>query len=145
MLNTEYDFVENILIGNHHITDSSQEPPSTHDNNEMPPISIAAEVIRSHLHKFNPYKETGPENLRPCVLRELANVLARPLAALFQSSHDHATVPEGWKIARVTILYKKREIYLPSTYCPINLTCATCKFMGHAHRDQPNYPVPRGN
>ena len=97
----------------------------------MPPISIAAEGVRSQLQKLNPYKATGPDNISPRVLKELADVLARPLAALFQSSLDQATVPEEWKKARVTPLYKKGDKYLPSNYRPISLTCVTCKVMEH--------------
>ena len=67
---------------------SSQESPTTSDNNDMPPISIAAEGVRSQLQKLNPYKATGPDNISPRVLKELADVLARPLAALFQTSLD---------------------------------------------------------
>ena len=121
-------------------TSSSQEPPSTFDNNDMPPISIAAEGVRSQLQKLNPYKATGPDNISPRVLKELADVLARPLAALFESSLNQATVPEEWKKARVTPLYKKGDKSLPSNQPHM------CYLQSHgAYRDQPDDPVPRGN
>ena len=41
------------------------------------------------------------------VLKELADVLSKPLAALFQKSLDKATVPD------LTPLYKKGDKYLP--------------------------------
>ena len=65
------------------------------------------------------------------MLKELSDVLSQPLAALFQKSLDHAIVPEDWKKARVTPLYKKGDKYLPSNYRPISLTCVTCKVMEH--------------
>ena len=109
----------------------SQEPPPTSNRSDMPTISIAAEGVRAQLQKLNPYKATGPDNISPRVLKELADVLSKPLATLFQKSLDQATVPEEWKKARVTPLYKKGDKYLPSNYRPISLTCVTCKVMEH--------------
>ena len=111
-------------------TPAEETMPFT-DESDMPPITVAAEGVRAQLQKLNPYKAMGPDNISPRVLKELSDVLSQPLAALFQKSLDHAIVPEDWKKARVTPLYKKGDKYLPSNYRPISLTCVTCKVMEH--------------
>ena len=103
----------------------TEEPLPYTDESDMPSITVAAEGVRAQLQRLNPYKAVGPDNISPRVLKELANVLSQPLAALFQKSLDNAIVPEDWKRARVTPLYKKGDKYLPSNYRPISLTCVT--------------------
>ena len=97
----------------------------------MNPIQIGIEGVQAQLQRLNPYKATGPDNISPRVLKEMADVLAAPLTALFQNSLDKSEVPDDWRKARVTPLYKKGDKYLPSNYRPISLTCVICKVMEH--------------
>ena len=87
-------------------------------------IQIGIEGVQGQLQRLNPYKATDPDNIS--VLKEMADVLAAPLTALFQNSLDKSEVPDDWRKARVTPLYKKGDKYLPSNYRPISLTCVIC-------------------
>ena len=57
------------------------------------------------------------------MLRELANVIARPL---FERSWRSGWVPEAWKKANVTPIFKKEDL---GNYCPVSLTSIPEKAM----------------
>ena len=107
--------------------DATQSQPIS----DMPDFTISTEGVHRQLRSLNPYKATGPDDISPRVLKELADVLSHPLTQLFQKSLDTSTVPDDWKKARVTPLYKKGDKYMPSNYRPISLTCVTCKILEH--------------
>ena len=94
----------------------------TNTSSEMNPIQIGIEGVQAQLQRLNPYKATGPDNISPRVLKEMADVLSAPLTALFQSStgEKHVSPPS-----------KKGDKSLPSNYRPIGLTCVICKVMEH--------------
>ena len=97
----------------------------------MTPIKVVEQGVLAQLLRLNPYKATGPDDLSPRVLKELAHSICAPLTVLYQKSLDTATVPSDWKKARVSPIYKKGDKYLPSNYRPISLTCIASKLLEH--------------
>jgi len=49
----------------------------------------------------------GPDGIHPRVLRELAEQLAKPLSIFYQQSWLTGEAPYDWRIASVTLIYKK--------------------------------------
>ncbi|KAK4810207.1 hypothetical protein QYF61_011801 [Mycteria americana] len=49
----------------------------------------------------------GPDGIHPRVLRELAEVLNKPLSIIYQQSWLSKEVPVDWRLANVTPNYKK--------------------------------------
>ena len=49
----------------------------------------------------------GPDGVHPRVLRELVEVVAEPLSIIFERSWTTGEVPEDWRIANVTPVFKK--------------------------------------
>lgn len=47
--------------------------------------------------------------MHPRVLRQLTDVIARPLLIIFKRSWQLAEVPEGWKGANVNPIFKKSK------------------------------------
>ena len=64
----------------------------------------------------------GLDGLHPRVLRELAGVIAEPLSAIYQSSWLPGEVPEDWRLADVTPIYRKGRKEDPGNYRPVSLT-----------------------
>jgi len=65
---------------------------------------------------LKPSKPPGPDGIHPKVLKELAAEVAAPLTAIFRSSLASGTVPQSWKTANITAIYKKRDKRDPSNY-----------------------------
>ena len=90
---------------------------------KMPDISIAAEGIDKLLKGLSPHKATIPDKFKPIVLQTLHKELAPILQLIFQRSIDTGKVPDIWKEANVSPIYKKGDKSDPSNYRPISLTC----------------------
>ena len=97
----------------------------------MPDISIAAEGIDKLLKGLSPHKAAGPDKFKPIVLQTLHKELAPILQLIFQRSIDTGKIPDIWKEANVSPIYKKGEKSDPSNYRPISLTCVLCKILEH--------------
>merc|ERR1739842_187527 len=77
----------------------------------------------------------GPDKLHPRVLRELVNVLARPLTLIFRKSMATGKIPSAWKVAEVKPIFKKGDKSDPGNYRPVSLTSIVCKVFESFLRD----------
>ena len=87
------------------------------------------DLVREHLAKINTHKSMGPDRMRPCVLRELAEVVAELLSIIFERSWQMGEVPKDWRIANVTPIFKKGKKEDPGSYRPVSLTSIPGKVM----------------
>ncbi|CAM4550084.1 unnamed protein product [Caretta caretta] len=71
----------------------------------------------------------GPDELHPRVLKELAAVIAEPLAIVFESSWRTGEVPDDWKKANVVPIFEKGKKEDPGNYRPVSLTSVPGKIM----------------
>jgi len=78
--------------------------------------------VRDHLSNLDNQKSMGPDGMHPRVLRELADVIAEPLFIIFERSWSTGEVPEGWRKAIVTAVFKKGKKEDPGNYRPVSLT-----------------------
>ena len=66
------------------------------------------EIIRI-IHKFPNNKAHGKDSINSKILKEISDVIADPLAYLFNLSFSTGIVPDLLKIAKVIPIYKKGE------------------------------------
>jgi len=71
----------------------------------------------------------GPDGKHPQVLRELADVVAEPLSIIFERSWRTGEVPEDWRKASVTPIFKKGKKEDPRNYRAVNLTSISGRMM----------------
>ncbi|KAF2354717.1 hypothetical protein FHG87_014528 [Trinorchestia longiramus] len=88
---------------------------------------FTVEEVEEQLSILNPYKSTGPKGLGPRLLKETAEVINEPLTNIFNRSLETGIVPDDWKRANATPIFKKGNKQIPDNYRPINLTSAICK------------------
>ena len=71
----------------------------------------------------------GSDGLHPRVLRELAGMIAELLLAIYQHSWLSGEVPEDWRLADVTPIYRKGRMENPGNYRPVSLISIPGKVM----------------
>ncbi|KAK4827418.1 hypothetical protein QYF61_017848 [Mycteria americana] len=81
------------------------------------------------LHHLDMYKSMGPDGIHPRILRELAEVLAKPLSILYEQSWLTGEVLVDWRLANVMPIYKKSRKEDPGKYRPVSLTSVPGKLM----------------
>ena len=94
-------------------------------------INITLNGVVKLLRDLNPTKSPGPDNLGPRVLKELADEVGPLLLLIYRKSLQTSEVPEDWRKANVTPVYKKDQRYQAENYRPISLTSVCCKVMEH--------------
>ncbi|KFQ27903.1 hypothetical protein N332_06187, partial [Mesitornis unicolor] len=90
---------------------------------------IHEEVVSNLLHHLDIHKSIGPDGIHPRVLRELAEVLTKPLSIIYQQSWLTGEVPVDWRLANVTLIYKRGQKEDPGNYRPVSLTLVPGKVM----------------
>uniref|UniRef100_K7F0D3 Reverse transcriptase domain-containing protein n=1 Tax=Pelodiscus sinensis TaxID=13735 RepID=K7F0D3_PELSI len=89
---------------------------------------VGKEQIRNYLEKLNVHKSMGPDLMHPRVLRELANVIAEPLAIIFEKLWRSGEIPDDWKKANGVPIFKKGKDN-PGNYRPVSLISVPGKIM----------------
>ncbi|KAK4820887.1 hypothetical protein QYF61_007934 [Mycteria americana] len=89
----------------------------------------AEEAVNDLLRHLDTHKSMGPDGIHPRVLRELAEELAKPLSISYQQSWLTGEVPDDWRLANVTPIYKKGQKEDPGNYRAVSLTLVLGKIM----------------
>ena len=77
------------------------------DGEQNKPFMIHDKIVLDLLRKLDAYKSMGPDGLHPRVLRELAEVVAKPLFTILQESWLIRNVLAVRRLANVTPIFKK--------------------------------------
>ncbi|MEM7290621.1 MAG: reverse transcriptase family protein, partial [Pseudomonadota bacterium] len=96
-----------------------------------PAIEIMPLGVLKLLKEINPHKASGPDQIPGKLLKELAEEIAPILTTVFRASLHQGQIPDQWKEANITPLFKKGDRSNPSNYRPISLTCLCSKIMEH--------------
>ncbi|KAK4816377.1 hypothetical protein QYF61_016281 [Mycteria americana] len=90
---------------------------------------IQGEMVSDLLHHLDTHKSMGPDEIHLRVLKELAEVLTKPLSIIYQQSWLTGEVPADWRLTNVTPIFKKGRKEDPGNYRPVSLTSVPGKLM----------------
>ena len=112
--------------------DPSNIPPlSDLPSSIMPEIVINRNRILKQLQDLKENKASGPDLIPPRVLKAAANPISFCLERIFQASLSTGIVPNDWRQANITPVFKKGERFKASNYRPVSLTCICSKLLEH--------------
>ena len=97
----------------------------------MGDITVDPKGVAKLLDGLNVHKAPGPDGLNARVLKECSNEISPILALIFNESLARGDVPDEWRQANVSPVFKKGEKYDAANYRPVSLTCICCKTLEH--------------
>ncbi|KAK4806341.1 hypothetical protein QYF61_017210 [Mycteria americana] len=124
------DFFASVFNSRANCSLGTQPPESeVRDGDQNGAPIIQGEMVSDLLHHLDTHKSMGPDEIHPRVLKELADVLTKPLSIIYQHSWLTGEVPVDWRLANVTSIYKKGRKEDPENYRPVSLTSVPGKLM----------------
>ena len=97
----------------------------------MRPINVAVEGVTSLLANLDPSKASRLDRIPARFLKDMANDPAPSLTLTYQASLQQGRIPDEWRKALITPIYKNEDRSCPANYRPISLTCIVCKTPEH--------------
>lgn len=104
-------------------------PDQVDNEHKLCDITITVDQVKTELTKLNPNKAPGPDGMATAVLGACAEQLAEPLMVIFNKTLDLGKLPQDWKKAVISPIFKKGARCEASNFRPVSLTCQACKVM----------------
>ena len=103
---------------------------------ELQNLVITSEMVDKKLCKLNPTKSPGIDNVHPRLLKECHSELCDILATIFNKSICEGGLPQSWRNAQVSPIFKKGSKKKSENYRPVSLTSVVVKVLESLIRDQ---------
>ena len=97
----------------------------------MPNIIVSIKGVLRLMLDIKENKATGPDGIPGKLLKTCAHELADSFTLLFQKSLDNGVIPDEWKKAKISPVFKKGDKGKAENYRPISLTSIPCKLLEH--------------
>ena len=92
------------------------------EEDKLTSLTINEEMVLGKLRKLREDKSTGVNSLSPRLLVGIGDTIVKPIAIIFSKTLDTSTVPDDWRRANVTPIYKKGSRRKPENFRPVILT-----------------------
>jgi hypothetical protein len=92
-------------------------------------VEVNQHDIELRLRALDKMKSVDADLVHTRILKECSSAFSYPLYLIFKKSVDSGTLPDVWKQANVTALFKKGSKLKPSNYRPVSLSSIPCKIL----------------
>ena len=100
--------------------------PRTDQEVEM---NLNVDIVKKEILFININKAVGPDEIHPRMLKELVDYITIPLFIIMKKSLMTGNIPDDWKLANVSPIFKKGAKNLAENYRPISLTSISCRIL----------------
>ena len=108
-----------------------------------PPVGFAiygtyfdTETVKKKILKLKYSNSSGPDKISSRFLIDHVDSLSLPLSLIFMKSMQSGVVPQDWRDANVTPIFKKGSKHSTDNYRPVSLTSIPCKIMESIMKDE---------
>ena len=126
LLNTQFQ-----SVFTHEDPDSALPQPKDRPIPTIPQLDISAVGIEKLLGKLNENKATGTDCIPNQFLKNAAKPVSVILQHIFEQSLRTGELPEDWRDANISPIFKKDDRNLAVNYRPVSLTSVSCKLLEH--------------
>jgi len=96
---------------------------------------FSPEGILKYIERLDPRKSTEMYHIHPFVVKSCAVAFSEALSVIFSRSFISSRIPDAWRLAQISPIFKKGSRSSPDNYRPISLTSVPCKLMKRIVRD----------
>ena len=111
-------------------------PPSKFVNYPFEDFTVTEEEVEIFINNLNENKSPGPDDIHPIILKSSPKSFSCAITIIFNRSLAYGEIPEDWKLANVSPIFKKGIKSDPSNYRPISLTSVICKILEKIIREK---------
>ena len=109
--------------------------PHHHVQDRVEDIYFDEATVKTKIKNLKISGSSGPDGISSKFLHDHVDCLSAPLSILYTKSLLTGIVPQDWREANVTPIYKKGSKNKPENYRPISLTSIPCKIMESILKD----------
>ena len=99
------------------------------NNGALENIDINKERVAKALGTLKMNKAAGIDGLNSSFIKGCSSGIVKPLELIFKKSLETAEIPNDWKKANVSVIFKKGSRKEPGNYRPVSLTCHIGKIL----------------
>ena len=92
-------------------------------------LKVTREQVVQVLNDLRIDTSPGIDGIHPHILKELSDFISYPLFLIFQDCQKSGIIPQQWKHAIISSIFKKGDRSLVKSYRPVSLTSVICNFL----------------
>jgi len=121
------DYFASVFTQDNGVIDSARLPRK--NTAKMPASFFTPYDVSKCIKHLKRNGSAGPDNLPAEFYKVTDSFVRLPLSLMFNLSIQTGELPDIWRVASVTPIFKKGSPSDPANYRPISLTCVACKLL----------------